>query len=244
MSSKRVRKESDLSAEELKSRGNKSFVDKKYDESVKWFTKAITKEPNNHIYYSNRSASHSAIALDSKQVPVIKKHAKLAILDAKKCVGIDKKFAKGHVRHAVALGLTRNFEAAVRVLKKALEVLPEDDFLKKNLKNFQEKMRKQDEEESLFKRKKPSGFKLREDDSELDKARKEELKALRERFLEDSKEEQKSERQRLLNDEGLVLPKYNIMGDPKMSGFQPFGDEFAIKHKRRKRKRKRINARD
>eukprot|EP00954_Amorphochlora_amoebiformis_P026112 1377217-Amorphochlora_amoeboformis.AAC.1 len=37
MSSKRVRKESDLSAEELKSRGNKSFVDKKYDESVKWY---------------------------------------------------------------------------------------------------------------------------------------------------------------------------------------------------------------
>lgn len=46
---------------EAKNKGNDAFSKKNYDEAVKHFTDAINLDPNNHVLYSNRSASYSSL---------------------------------------------------------------------------------------------------------------------------------------------------------------------------------------
>eukprot|EP00471_Norrisiella_sphaerica_P010043 CAMPEP_0184495374 /NCGR_PEP_ID=MMETSP0113_2-20130426/31110_1 /TAXON_ID=91329 /ORGANISM="Norrisiella sphaerica, Strain BC52" /LENGTH=276 /DNA_ID=CAMNT_0026881531 /DNA_START=71 /DNA_END=901 /DNA_ORIENTATION=- len=239
-----TRRKPGLTCDELKLKGNEAFKEHKYDEAIDFFGRAISLVPSSHIYYSNRSAAHAAKALtDGVSYSNVKKHSKLAILDAKKCVGLDRKFAKGYVRWATGLMVIRDFKAAVRVLKRGLEAIPNDELLTKHLVNVKEKFLR-DERANGKRRKKSSGFRIGEEDTEEEKRRKEELMLLRRQFLNDSKKNEENERQRLLKEEGIILPKANIMGAPAQSGFQPFADAFAIKHKRRKRKRKKISAHD
>mmetsp|Transcript_21152 Transcript_21152/g.29556 ORF Transcript_21152/g.29556 Transcript_21152/m.29556 type:complete len:148 (-) Transcript_21152:165-608(-) len=147
------------------------------------------------------------------------------------------------MRWATALMLIFDFKAAVRVIKKGLEAVPKDPLLTKNLKKAKEKLARWEKGLGV-KRRRPSGFRIGEEDTAAEKARKEELKELRRQFLEESKLNEISERNRLLKAEGIILPKSNIMGAPSQSGFQPFGDYFTHKNKRRKRRRKRISAYD
>ena len=48
-----------MSVEELKTRGNKAFSAKSYDEAINLFSQALSIDPSNHVLYSNRSASHA-----------------------------------------------------------------------------------------------------------------------------------------------------------------------------------------
>ncbi|OTB19271.1 hypothetical protein K445DRAFT_192208 [Daldinia sp. EC12] len=48
------------SVDELKALGNKAIAEKKFDEAIDAFTKAISIDPNNHILYSNRSAAYAS----------------------------------------------------------------------------------------------------------------------------------------------------------------------------------------
>lgn len=50
-----------MSAEELKSKGNAFFSAKQYQEAVGAFTEAIAVDPNNHVLFSNRSASYAGL---------------------------------------------------------------------------------------------------------------------------------------------------------------------------------------
>jgi stress-induced-phosphoprotein 1 len=49
------------SAEELKTQGNAAFARKDYHEAIDIFSKAIGLDGNNHVLYSNRSASFAGI---------------------------------------------------------------------------------------------------------------------------------------------------------------------------------------
>lgn len=62
-------------AAEYKAQGNAAFKEKKWEEAIQHFTKAIEYNPNDHVFYSNRSASF----LNSG------KHQE-ALIDAEKCV--------------------------------------------------------------------------------------------------------------------------------------------------------------
>ena len=43
---------------EFKTKGNEAFKAKKWQEAIEFFTKAIEYNPNDHVFYSNRSGSY------------------------------------------------------------------------------------------------------------------------------------------------------------------------------------------
>ena len=48
-------------ATELKNLGNKAFTEKRFEESVDYFTQAININPNDHVFYSNRSGAYASL---------------------------------------------------------------------------------------------------------------------------------------------------------------------------------------
>lgn len=45
-------------ANEFKTLGNEAFKSKQYEEAIKYFTQAIECNPNDHVFFSNRSGSY------------------------------------------------------------------------------------------------------------------------------------------------------------------------------------------
>ena len=78
-------------ADGYKSLGNEAFNQKDYKKSIELYTRAISLYQNNHIYYSNRSASYAALA-----------QWQSAEEDARSCIEMKPSFAKGYARLANA----------------------------------------------------------------------------------------------------------------------------------------------
>ena len=68
---------------------------------------AIDIDPDNHIYYSNRSAAYMKMNYISK-----------ALWDAEKCVSLSPQWAKGYNRLGVAQQALGRFDAAVSTFKR------------------------------------------------------------------------------------------------------------------------------
>ncbi|XP_066506429.1 E3 ubiquitin-protein ligase TTC3 isoform X2 [Hoplias malabaricus] len=79
-------------SEEMKNKGNEQFQKKKYDQAVKWYTKAIKFHPSNHLLYGNRALSYLRC----------EKYLK-AMGDGKRAIILQKDWAKGHYRFCDAL---------------------------------------------------------------------------------------------------------------------------------------------
>jgi stress-induced-phosphoprotein 1 len=62
-------------ATEFKNLGNQAFKDQKFEEAADYFTKAIEINPNDHVFYSNRSGAYASLQQYEK-----------ALEDASKCV--------------------------------------------------------------------------------------------------------------------------------------------------------------
>ncbi|KAJ9151649.1 Heat shock protein sti1 [Coniochaeta hoffmannii] len=99
------------SAEELKALGNKAIAEKKFDDAITHFTKAIELTPENHILYSNRSAAYAS-----------KKDWEHALQDAEKTTEIKPDWPKGWSRKGAALfgkgdlvGATDAYEAGLKL---------------------------------------------------------------------------------------------------------------------------------
>jgi stress-induced-phosphoprotein 1 len=45
-------------ATEFKNKGNEAFKAQRYPEAIEFFTQAIQHNPNDHVFYSNRSGSY------------------------------------------------------------------------------------------------------------------------------------------------------------------------------------------
>ncbi|KAJ1882303.1 Hsp90 cochaperone, partial [Kickxella alabastrina] len=110
------------SANELKAQGNAAFAAGKHDEAIKLFTQAIELDPQNHVLYSNRSASLASL-----------KKYEDALADAEKTVEIKPDWPKGYSRKGAALfGLQRMGEAR-ETYEAGLKYDPENALLKKSL---------------------------------------------------------------------------------------------------------------
>ena len=101
----------ELTSVQLKEQGNKAFKQKRFEIAIQWYTRAIRKEPEDHLLYSNRSMAH--IKLRAYQ---------LAHADASKCVKLEPAFAKGHVRLATALLNMSQYEEARLAVRAGLKV--------------------------------------------------------------------------------------------------------------------------
>mmetsp|Transcript_7710 Transcript_7710/g.11608 ORF Transcript_7710/g.11608 Transcript_7710/m.11608 type:complete len:321 (+) Transcript_7710:101-1063(+) len=117
-------------AEAKKSEGNTYFKNGDYKNAIKKYTEAIEIDPNNHAYWSNRSASYASLEKWENSRD-----------DAKQCVTVNKSFVKGYFRMATAQKNLGEYEAAKETLTRGLAVDPRNADLKKNVKEIDELIR-------------------------------------------------------------------------------------------------------
>jgi tetratricopeptide (TPR) repeat protein len=92
-----------------KDAGNVAFEDGNTELAISLFTQAIDIDPDNVVFYSNRSAAYMKVDSVSK-----------ALHDAEKCVELDPKWPKGYNRLGVAQQKLKRFDAAIDSFKKGI----------------------------------------------------------------------------------------------------------------------------
>jgi len=115
-------------AEAKKKLGNDAFAKKDYKIAIELYSEAIELDPQNHIYYSNRSACYAA-----------EKDFAGSMKDAQMCVKIEPSFAKGYYRLAVAQLELGSPDEAVSTIRDGLKQDPGH----KDLARLLQKMKKQ-----------------------------------------------------------------------------------------------------
>ena len=98
-------------ANALKEQGNELFQAGKNEEAIQVYTQAIDLDPDNHVFYSNRSAAY--MKNDSKSK---------ALKDAEKCVALAPAWSKGYGRLGAAQQGLKRFDAAIDTFKKGIEL--------------------------------------------------------------------------------------------------------------------------
>lgn len=98
-------------AQRHKAEGNTAFAAKDYDKASNSFTAAMSYDPLDHVFYSNRSACRSALFKSEE-----------ALADADRCVELKPDWAKGYNRRAVALYNLGRYPEAEAACLAGLEV--------------------------------------------------------------------------------------------------------------------------
>lgn len=117
-------------AEELKELGNQAFANQDFETAVEKYSQAIVKDPKNHVFYSNRSASYAGLQDYDK-----------AEADAKECIRLDPTFLKGYYRLSTALMKQGHLESATHTIKQGLAINPNHPELTKQLRNVQQQQK-------------------------------------------------------------------------------------------------------
>lgn len=115
-------------AEAEKKLGNELFATKKYEEAIKHYNEAIRLDPDNAVFYSNRSACHASM-----------QNWQQALEDALQCVAKDGNFIKGYFRLAIAQAELGYFDDAETTCRAALSKEPENEHAVKQLKSVRAK---------------------------------------------------------------------------------------------------------
>eukprot|EP00331_Platyophrya_macrostoma_P030711 CAMPEP_0176453916 /NCGR_PEP_ID=MMETSP0127-20121128/29553_1 /TAXON_ID=938130 /ORGANISM="Platyophrya macrostoma, Strain WH" /LENGTH=586 /DNA_ID=CAMNT_0017842927 /DNA_START=12 /DNA_END=1772 /DNA_ORIENTATION=+ len=110
-----------------KAEGNKAFSAGNFEEAIKHFSKAIECNPNDHVFFSNRSACFSSLGKYPE-----------ALADATRCVTLKPDWAKGYVRKGLAEYYLKEYDAAEESYKKGLELEPANEQCKEGLQKVQE----------------------------------------------------------------------------------------------------------
>ena len=95
----------------FKDEGNVHFKAQEFLKAAASYTKAIKAEPDNHVFYSNRSQAFLKLSKVNK-----------ALEDAEKCISLNPSFVKGYHRKASALHAGERTDDAVEVLLTAIEM--------------------------------------------------------------------------------------------------------------------------
>jgi L1 cell adhesion molecule like protein len=94
--------ERNVKGEAAKALGNTAFTSGDHALAIKEFTTALAYVPDNHIYYSNRSAAYLSAG-----------NAPAALTDANKCIDLMPKWAKGYARLGAVHYFVRHYQKAV-----------------------------------------------------------------------------------------------------------------------------------
>ena len=114
-------------AEKFKELGNAAFSAKDYPTAIKHFSSAIEADPNDHVFYSNRSACYACLEQYDK-----------ALDDAKICVNLKPDWIRGYTRKGLAECYLKNYEEAKATYTKALEIEPDNSAILDSLKLTEE----------------------------------------------------------------------------------------------------------
>jgi heat shock protein 1/8 len=108
-------------------RGNTLFQQGKHQDAIAFFTKAINLDGTDPVFYSNRSASYTAL----NKCPE-------AIADAAKCIELKVDWPKGYSRMGAAQYLAKNYDEAVKAYATGLKLEPASKEFSENLAKAQE----------------------------------------------------------------------------------------------------------
>ncbi|KAJ7042683.1 cytoplasmic protein [Mycena alexandri] len=111
-------------AEKFKQSGNTLMSSKQYDKAIEAYTQAITSDPTNAIYYSNRAAAYSS-----------KGDHLSAVGDAEHAITIDPGFIKAYHRLGHAQYSLTDFRAAADAFERGLKLDPNNPGLKSGFEN-------------------------------------------------------------------------------------------------------------
>lgn len=109
-------------AAEAKAKGNTAFTAKDFKEAIKHFTEAISHDPTDHVFFSNRSACFASLEQYEK-----------ALEDGTECVKLKPDWAKGYTRKGLAEFFLQKYDDAAETYKAGLKLAPEDAVLKEGL---------------------------------------------------------------------------------------------------------------
>ncbi|WVQ82393.1 hypothetical protein IAT38_004521 [Cryptococcus sp. DSM 104549] len=99
----------------LKAEANKAFAAKDFATASKLYSDALALDPQNHVLYSNRSASKAGL-----------KDYQGALEDAEKCIEVTPSFSKGYARKGAALHGLRRYPDAVMAYESGLQTEPDN----------------------------------------------------------------------------------------------------------------------
>ncbi|XP_030528037.1 small glutamine-rich tetratricopeptide repeat-containing protein [Rhodamnia argentea] len=117
-------------AETLKSRGNKAMQSKLYADAIELYTCAIALCENHAVYYSNRAAAYTQIGKFDD-----------AIKDCHKSLEIDPNYSKAYSRLGTAYyALGKYADSIDKGFKKALQLDPNNEFVKENIRVAEQKL--------------------------------------------------------------------------------------------------------
>jgi stress-induced-phosphoprotein 1 len=114
-------------ADEAKAKGNAAFSAGKFDEAIEHFSAAISLTPENHVLYSNRSASYASLQKYTE-----------ALADAKKTVEIKPNWGKGYSRLGAAYAGLNKYDDAIAAYRDGLSKDPSNEALKSGLSDAQD----------------------------------------------------------------------------------------------------------
>eukprot|EP00931_Biecheleriopsis_adriatica_P021375 TRINITY_DN1398_c0_g1_i1.p1 TRINITY_DN1398_c0_g1~~TRINITY_DN1398_c0_g1_i1.p1 ORF type:complete len:813 (-),score=203.93 TRINITY_DN1398_c0_g1_i1:152-2554(-) len=118
-------------AAERKAAGNACFAKADWAGAIAEFTEAIKLDPTDHVFFSNRSAAYLNLG-----------QSKEAVEDAKKCVQLSPKWAKGYSRLGAALWKDGKLGDAKTAYTDGLKLEPANDVLKTGLREVVEALEK------------------------------------------------------------------------------------------------------
>jgi heat shock protein 1/8 len=117
-------------AAEAKEAGNKHFAAGEFKEANAYFSRGLELEPSNHVFYSNRSASHLSLG-----------NIAASIADAKDCIRVNSGWAKGYTRLGTALFRNKEYDAAIQAYKQGLKIEPANAQMKQSLAAAEEQIK-------------------------------------------------------------------------------------------------------
>lgn len=109
-------------AEAFKAEGNKALTEKRYDDAIAAYTKAIEINGTEHTFFSNRSAAYLS-----------KGDAQSALKDGEMCVKLNPTWSKGHGRVAAAYHKMTRYDDAAQTYESGLTICPGDAALEAGL---------------------------------------------------------------------------------------------------------------